>query len=608
MSGMEVVAIIGCVAAVVSAYKDGERIVKRIKERRAAKKALAPTGALESSLAKGPLAVEKARDEGLEEYGRTYARGDSIAIEALRDIENRLLRAVVKHLGAAQEDDSVMDFAVLVKASDLGRIQSVTVLMELYMRMAEAAPVQRTLPSPTRAETIDSTVSSKSPWNTQKERVEEVLDTSLYEAQTNHGWTTSPRETSSQVHSDISEPSEHRGKSKYFLPWRSKRDVAHGRKASEPLSAIESSNSSEGTSGPNPGNSNCDILSGEKDMVVVPVQEPSMCFNGTSSPDRKRSLNDHRPESSAHNGLMPEVMMSEGNPWESEISMSRPSFNSSEYLTTGQTMARPLRPPPKPIQVDKGPIDSHVIDLETKSYLSSPCTPRFTRAEAQSQAEPTTEESKALHRKSYNMPWGRFFPEGNSLTKAVTTSEAMPEASRITSRTQSLAERSGSVTSANSYGGFCKGAYKLQVGLVKESVKLNNQSTSMTGESRYWACASSKCAFEGPALRQGKSWMFDNKLRRSHALQYRWTLLAKSHVSLSKVKKREHSYKCIFCEIQGKMSEVYPSEACFIEHVMVHRGQDPTELATNKLCCIAGREAGKEESFDVNFIPLVPDS
>lgn len=77
MSGMEVVAVLGCVAAVVSAYKDGGNIVKQIKEKRAAKKALPPTRMLETSLQRGPPAVEEAKDVGIERYGPQFAVGDS---------------------------------------------------------------------------------------------------------------------------------------------------------------------------------------------------------------------------------------------------------------------------------------------------------------------------------------------------------------------------------------------------------------------------------------------------------------------------------------------------------------------------------------------------
>lgn len=73
MSGMEVVAVLGCVAAVVSAYKDGGNIVKQIKAKRAAKRAPAPTETLETSLQRGPPAVEEAKDQGIEKYGPRYA-------------------------------------------------------------------------------------------------------------------------------------------------------------------------------------------------------------------------------------------------------------------------------------------------------------------------------------------------------------------------------------------------------------------------------------------------------------------------------------------------------------------------------------------------------
>lgn len=77
MSGMEVVAVLGCVAAVVSAYRDGGNIVQQIKAKRKAKKALPPTTMLETSLQRGPPAVEEAKDMGIERHGRQFAVGDS---------------------------------------------------------------------------------------------------------------------------------------------------------------------------------------------------------------------------------------------------------------------------------------------------------------------------------------------------------------------------------------------------------------------------------------------------------------------------------------------------------------------------------------------------
>ena len=77
MSGLEVFAVVGAVAAVVSAYRDGGRIVAEIKEKRARRKAPPPTIYLEQSLSRGPPALEEAKNNGIERFGRSFAIGDS---------------------------------------------------------------------------------------------------------------------------------------------------------------------------------------------------------------------------------------------------------------------------------------------------------------------------------------------------------------------------------------------------------------------------------------------------------------------------------------------------------------------------------------------------
>ena len=82
MSGLEVFAVVGAVAAVVSAYKDGGRIVADIKAKRARRKAPPPTIYLEQSLSRGPPALEEAKSNGIERFGPSFAIGDSKSSEA----------------------------------------------------------------------------------------------------------------------------------------------------------------------------------------------------------------------------------------------------------------------------------------------------------------------------------------------------------------------------------------------------------------------------------------------------------------------------------------------------------------------------------------------
>ena len=48
----------------------------------------------------------------------------------------------MEHLAHAHEDDEIVDFSGAVDSSDLGRIKALTVLHELYMRIAQAEPIQ----------------------------------------------------------------------------------------------------------------------------------------------------------------------------------------------------------------------------------------------------------------------------------------------------------------------------------------------------------------------------------------------------------------------------------------------------------------------------------
>ena len=74
---MEVVTIVGCVAAVITAFEDGALIVQQIKERRRIRTALQPPIFLEKSLQKGAQRVEQAKDDGIQMFGAEFEIGDS---------------------------------------------------------------------------------------------------------------------------------------------------------------------------------------------------------------------------------------------------------------------------------------------------------------------------------------------------------------------------------------------------------------------------------------------------------------------------------------------------------------------------------------------------
>ena len=151
------------------------------------------------------------------------------------------------------------------------------------------------------------------------------------------------------------------------------------------------------------------------------------------------------------------------------------------------------------------------------------------------------------------------------------------------------------------YNGYCKGAYFLQIGLKKESMKLRNQPSGITGQSYFWACCSSKCCFEGPAVQMSRTWEFEEHIWTASGVRFRWSFLAKSHVPIKKTKGKLFDYKCLFCEAQKKSSVVYKGIREFMAHVAEHNGDSWEEASVHNFKLISGREAGADEIFDINF-------
>ena len=85
MSGLEILAVVGCVAAVCSAYHDGSELIHEIKERRRAKKALQnsiqdrSTQELEASLGRGEVTIRSQYDHDFRRLGSAFAHGDRMS-------------------------------------------------------------------------------------------------------------------------------------------------------------------------------------------------------------------------------------------------------------------------------------------------------------------------------------------------------------------------------------------------------------------------------------------------------------------------------------------------------------------------------------------------
>ena len=604
--------MLGCVAAVVSAYKDGGNIVKQIKAKRAAKRAPAPTESLEISLQRGPPAVEEAKDQGIERYGPRYAysrdreceascklfnlltSNPAIAVEALRDILIHLQGTLLKHLWSAQEDDNIQDFNIVVETSDHGRMRSVMVLHELYMRMAQAAPLPKEPSLASRVQTLDSVTGSIPPWDRQNHPAydQQILPVSSIGLHAQ----SLPNTHDTPSLQDHIVGSSTRAEGKPTRRW-----FNSSRTGKTPENSTLSNSNYFGQHGP------ANTISMDDSQLRV---RPS----GVPSPRRSTSHGETegRPQTEQHqhhsaNAFPPLTLQQspdlsiaeEFNPWASEESASTnvdyAAFPSSLNLNQGI----------QPSQSYTGAVVRGSGSLAHSSRVSTHNTQSKIGAVSSRDNMRVVRDTKPSKIRMPSWPRKRSSTEGTQLSENRSLSQDSDRNDNASPPNPQIGPPLDLSTTEtqNPFGGFCLGAYKLQVGFPNEGFKLRNQSVALTGQSQYWACANPHCVFDMPARKMDKRWDFSAVVKIAFGVKYRWTFLAKSHIALPKSKNREFHFQCPFCVAQRQPAGPHRTLQAFMEHVSTHRGQEPESSISDKIVCIFGRVAQDHEAFDVNLTP-----
>ena len=109
---------------VIGTYRDATKLVHRLKEKRSGTDDALPeqlTKELEDSLSLGSQAVQSQYDRDVRRFGETYARGDAVAREQMKDILITLQQGIVSHLREVYMDDAVLNIHNLKEVSDDGR-------------------------------------------------------------------------------------------------------------------------------------------------------------------------------------------------------------------------------------------------------------------------------------------------------------------------------------------------------------------------------------------------------------------------------------------------------------------------------------------------------
>lgn len=201
--------------------------------------------------------------------------------------------------------------------------------------------------------------------------------------------------------------------------------------------------------------------------------------------------------------------------------------------------------------------------------------------------------------------------------------------------------------SESNLAGFCKGAVRQQLAARKKGFSLEHRKGAK-GLEYFFRCT--KCNFEGPAavstaLPSGgrgavkREKTFDMRVRASEGgIQYRWTFLAKSHVTnksaTSDASNSGDVFGCYFCCAEGvpkgwvdetlsaqlatlgtfgekkagnlNVMPTFHGLQTFLAHLETHRmpGRTPGLIVANEMNCIVGRVAQEHEDFDLNLPPV----
>lgn len=156
----------------------------------------------------------------------------------------------------------------------------------------------------------------------------------------------------------------------------------------------------------------------------------------------------------------------------------------------------------------------------------------------------------------------------------------------------------------NRFGGFCKGAWRQQIGDRKKAMEERTRPGGMYNAAKYWQCKS--CKFEGRlVVVDKKTSRFDMRVfKLVDGIQFRWEFMFKSHIAQKDPlpDPTKSTFGCIFCCAGGKGTPTFQGVQAFMQHLTQHRDPLPTGEILYRMNCLVGRQATVDEDFDVNII------
>ena len=160
----------------------------------------------------------------------------------------------------------------------------------------------------------------------------------------------------------------------------------------------------------------------------------------------------------------------------------------------------------------------------------------------------------------------------------------------------------------NEYAGFCKGAWRQQIGDRKRAMEERLRPGGMYNSAKYYQCK--QCKFAGRLIPIDKKTNgFDMRVFKIvQGIQFRWEFMFKSHVRVKEAcsDPTKATFGCIFCCAEGRGTPVFSGIQTFMNHLLVHREHLPTGGVLHRMNCLVGRQAAITEDFDINILSIEP--
>lgn len=584
MSGLEALAIVACVAGIVSAFHGGAELSEIIKDRKQKRKKkkndqeiarqVAQQEILRDSLLAGGQLVDTTSYERRRDFGLAFERGDQIAeIELMRVVMN-LQGEVIRALQMAKDiENASLNMTRLYEFSIINRQAAVNSMDQLCQRILQSAPVERNIDAPSST----SPLGNLSPLNL----VLPTLDLRSMNRRSSdeslRSFLVSPTTdlpAAVVVTGPLHTPA--LGSSAASALTRNNSNASFLRSFSWMRGQVRASDSDTIRTG---------RIVEEETESVSPLT-PSYLAPPSSRNHLTRSYRQSSVPQTSTSPLGPIVMhersqsASDTTPASPSRYLSSPSTENRTPSLSSNSSYNPRTHSSRTASVGSGEPSNGLIPV-----LSDP------ESRATAAPEVVTHETTP---RQWHAPFGYADPQNFSgsiqvMSPLVKSASLDPWAP--------LQQPSKS----NHFHGYCEGTWCSRPYALSGLMLVQKPFGLMTNVP-HWKCR--KCQFCARSTSTNKERIPRDITTCANGIRYRWLFLARSHLKSSDASGRRDGYKygCIMCTAEGvKDVASYGQIDALMDHILNAHGNRMSSEIKDRTRAITGRIADATEEWDINI-------